>query len=278
MLTVALALGSAACYGVSNFVGPLLARRRALFVVLFVSQAAALAAAAVYLLIDAGPPLAPGPLLIAIVAGIGNAVGLIGFYKAAELGPLAIAAPIGATGAAVPVAWGLAGGDELSSAQAAGLVLALGGCVLAARRPSPPTEAHPDPRASALWAAGSALAFGVFLVALPEASQDGRAWALFDARLALLVVVVAWARSELRALRLDGATPLLAVPGLLLFAGTILYLLAAARGQLSLVSVLSSLFPVYTVGLSVALLGERPTAVQSAGVAAALAGVVLIAA
>lgn len=278
MVTVLLALGSAACYGVSNFVGPLLARREALFVVLFVSHMAALAGAAVYLAAAGGALLGPEAFALAMLAGLGNAFGLIGFYKAAELGPLSVAAPIGATGATVPVAWGLANGDTLSSAQAAGMVLALGGCVLAARRSSGQATTYRDPRASALWAAASAVAFGVFLTALPAASEDGgRAWAIFDARIALLVVVVIWAGRELRGLRLNATTPLLALPGLLLLAGTLFYVFAASRGQLSLVSVLGSLFPVFTVGLSVAFFGERPSPLQSAGVLAALAGVVLIA-
>lgn len=277
MVTVLLALGSAACYGVSNFVGPLLARREALFAVLFVSHLAALLGAAVYLAATGGPTLHGGPLGLAVLAGAGNAGGLIGFYKAAQLGPLSLAAPIGATGSVIPIAWGLAHGDSLSALQAAGMVLALCGCILAVRSTAPPTEAYPDPRASVLWATGSAVAFGTFLTALPAASEHGRAWALFDARIALLVIIVLWAGRELR-FRMDRGTPVLAVPGLLLLAGTLLYLLAAGRGQLSLVSVLSSVAPIYTVGLSVAFFGERPARSQAIGVAAALAGIVLIAA
>ncbi|MEA2125237.1 MAG: hypothetical protein QOI80_2019 [Solirubrobacteraceae bacterium] len=277
MVTVLLALGSSACYGVSNFIGPLLVRREALFVVLFVSHAASLLGAAVYLGIEGGATLGGGPLALAALAGAGNAGGLIGFYKAAELGPIAVAAPIGATGATVPVIWGLAHGDALTALQAAGMALALCGVVLAARRPSAPTEAYPDPRASVLWAGVSAVSFGTFLTALPAASEHGRAWAIFDARIALLIIIVVWAGRALRGVRLDRRTPLLTVPGLLLLSGTLLYVVAAGRGQLSLVSVLSSVAPVFTVGLSVALLGDRPTRVQTAGVAAALVGVVLIA-
>jgi drug/metabolite transporter (DMT)-like permease len=278
VVTVLLALGSSACYGVSNFVGPLLARRETVFTVLFVSHLAALAGAAVYLAAEGGPSLHGGSLLIAGLAGLGNAGGLIGFYKAAELGPIAVAAPIGSTGVMIPVVWGLAHGDTLTELQAAGIVLALLGCVLAGRRPAAPTEMYPDPRASVLWSAGSAVAFGTFLTALPAASEHGRAWALFDARLALLVIIVVWAGRELRELRMHPSSATLAVPGLLLLGGTLLYLLAAARGQLSLVSVLSSVAPVVTVGLSVALMGERPTRAQTVGVLAALSGVVLIAA
>jgi drug/metabolite transporter (DMT)-like permease len=73
------------------------------------------------------------------------------------------------------------------------------------------------------------------------------------------------------------ASALLAVPGVLLVIGTVMYTTAADHGQLSLVSVLGSLFPVVTVGLGVALLGERMSRAQALGVAAALTGIALIA-
>lgn len=275
VVTVLLALGSSACYGVSNFVGPLIARRSTVFVVLFVSHVAALVGAAAYLVAVGGAPLPADAFGFAMLAGLGNGLGLIGFYKAAELGPMSVVAPIGATGATVPIVAGLAGGDSLTTAQAAGMLLALGGCVLAARSSGPPTDFYPDPRRSALWSAASALAFGMFLTALPAASEDGRAWALFDARVAVVVIVGIWAGRRLGRVRADAA---MALPGLLLFAGTVLYVVAASRGQLSLVSVLGALFPVWTVGLSVVVLAERPSRVQLAGVAAALVGVALIAA
>jgi drug/metabolite transporter (DMT)-like permease len=281
VLAIALALGSSACYGVSNFVGPQLARRHAVVTVLVVSQAAALIGCAIYLAAERGAALPPSSLALALLAGVGNAAGLIGFYRAAELGPLSLVAPIGATGAIVPVAWGLASGDRLGPAQVAGIVLAMGGAALAARAKPPadgPEPRYPDPRASVVWAAGSAVAFGIFLTALPKASSDGRAWALFDARVALLALLLVWAGREVSLVRASRDMPLLAVPGLLLVSGTVLYTLAADHGQLSLVSVVGSLFPVFTVGLGVALLGERLSRPQAIGVAAAMAGVVLIAA
>ena len=74
-----------------------------------------------------------------MLAGAGNAFGLIGFYKAAELGPLSVVAPIGAAGAVVPVVWG-SPGDTLHAIQVVGVVLALGGGALAraSRRPRTP--------------------------------------------------------------------------------------------------------------------------------------------
>jgi len=278
LLAVALALGSSACYGVSNFIGPQLAKRHTLVAVLIVSQLAALVACFAYVLADHEAPLSFSQTLVAMLAGAGNAGGLIGFYRAAELGPLSVAAPIGALGAIVPVLWGLTSGEELHATEAVGLTLALGGAALAARVPAGEERDYPDPRLSVLLACGSAVAFGVFLTALPEVSDDGRAWALLDARIALVTLLALWAGRRLAAVRPGKDVALLAVPGLLLVAGTVLYTLAADEGKLSIVSVLGSLFPVFTVGLSVAILGERLTLAQSAGVGAALAGIVLIAA
>jgi drug/metabolite transporter (DMT)-like permease len=279
MFVLLLALGASVCYGVSNFIGPQLVRRHALVTVLVLSQVAALAACALYLVLAGGRVLPRSDMWLALLGGAGNAGGLIGFYKAAELGPLSVVAPIGASGAVIPVVWGLASGDSLKLSQAVGLVLALGGAVLVARRVSGHhgTVHYRDPRASVLWAVASAAAFGVFLTALPKAADHGRAWALLDARLALVALLAVWAGRELVTIRFVRASALLAIPGVLLVIGTIMYTTAAAHGQLSLVSVLGSLFPIFTVGLGVALLGERLSWVQSLGVAAALAGIVLIA-
>ena len=280
MLAIALALGSAACYGVSNFVGPQLSRRHTLVAVIVVSQLAALIACAGYALAEGSPPLDAHDTAVAFLAGAGNAGGLIGFYRAAELGPISVAAPIGALGAIVPVLWGLTGGDSLTAFDGAGLALALCGGALAARVTPEEDRVYPDPRAGVFWACGSAFAFGVFLTALPDVSDVSRGWALLDARIALIAIVLLWAGRRLAAIRVaDPRTMgLLAVPGLLLVAGTVLYTAAADEGQLSIVSVLGSLFPVFTVGLSMVILRERLSAVQTVGVAAALTGIVLIAA
>ena len=277
---IALALGSSTCYGVSNFLGPQLARRHTVASVLMLSQVAALLASALFLVARGGQALPSSDMWLAFLAGAGNAGGLIGFYIAAELGPLSVVAPIGAVGAIVPVIWGLTTGDSLKITQAAGLVLAMAGAVLAARRPrgaAGQVHRYPDPRRSAIWAAGSAVAFGVFLTALPRASAHGQAWALFDARLGLVILLTLWAGRKLQTIRISRGSALLTVPGLLLITGTLLYTTASAHGELSLVSVLGSLFPVVTVGLGVAVLQERLSRTQVVGVAAALSGIVLIA-
>jgi drug/metabolite transporter (DMT)-like permease len=71
----------------------------------------------------------------------------------------------------------------------------------------------------------------------------------------------------------------LAAIGLLDTGGNVLFAAASSsHGLLSVVSVLASLYPVITVLLAQLVLRERIQAVQNVGVAATLAGVVLISA
>jgi drug/metabolite transporter (DMT)-like permease len=68
------------------------------------------------------------------------------------------------------------------------------------------------------------------------------------------------------------------VAGTLDVTATGLYGLANREGSLSIVAVVGSLYPVMTVLLARIVLRERLARVQAVGVAAALAGVALIAA
>ncbi len=277
-MAAALALTACLCYGVSNFLGPLLSRENPQYVVLISGQVIAFVVCAAVVVAQGSAVPAGEELAAALIAGVGNALGVAAFYRAASLGPLSVAAPIGATAAIMPVAVGVAAGESLALGQVAGIVLAVGGVVLAARREGTPV-AGGDVRGCALWAIASAVGFGVFLTAMAPASDGGTFWAVLVSRASLLAVLFGIALATGAALRVRLThLPKLALPGVLLFAGTVTYTAATAEGQLSVVSVLGSLFPVVTVALAFVLQGERLSRLQSAGVAAALIGVVLLAA
>jgi drug/metabolite transporter (DMT)-like permease len=70
--------------------------------------------------------------------------------------------------------------------------------------------------------------------------------------------------------------PALVVIGLCDVGANMLFSLATTHGYLSIVSVLSALYPVVTVALAALVLHERVAPSQRAGVAAALAGAALI--
>ncbi|HZI91134.1 MAG TPA: DMT family transporter [Thermoleophilaceae bacterium] len=277
-MAAALALTACLCYGVSNFLGPLLSRENPQFVVLISGQFVAFVVSAAVVVAQGTSVPADRELAAGLVAGVGNALGVAAFYRAAAVGPLSVAAPIGATAAIIPVGIGVAGGESLGPDQVAGIVLAVGGVVLAARRESTPVPGG-DVRRCALWAVAAAVGFGVFLSAMAPASDGGTFWAVLVSRASLLVVLFGVAATTGAALHARVShLPKLALPGVLLFAGTVTYTQATAEGQLSVVSVLGSLFPVVTVALAFVLLGERLSRLQSTGVVAALVGVVLLAA
>ena len=277
MTAVLLALGTALCYGVSNFIGPLLSRTLPTMAVIVAGQAVALTVSGV-LVLSAGSGSPSGIEVGAgLLAGFGNAGGLALFYLAASSGPLSIVTPIGATGAAVPVLIGLGKGEQLTPLHLAGIVLALGGVALAARRVSGSAEEAAHMRRTVLLSAGSAVLFGVFLWAIAPASEAGVFWGVFTSRVSLVALLVGGALLTRRALRVPGRDlPRVALPGVLLFAGTLMYAAATTEGQLSVVSVVATLFPVVTVTLAFVFLHERLSRVQWAGVGAALTGVVLL--
>lgn len=78
--------------------------------------------------------------------------------------------------------------------------------------------------------------------------------------------------------RLRPTLPILVAAGLFDTGANLLYGASARHGLISVVSVLGSLYPVVLVMLARFLLAERIARPQLAGVAVALAGVVLIAA
>jgi drug/metabolite transporter (DMT)-like permease len=275
MLAAALALITSLCYGVSNFVGPSLSRGLPVYPVLIAGQVVAFAVSGAVLAATQAELPGGTVVLAAAGAGLGNAFGLICFYRAASLGPLSIVTPIGSLAVLLPVAAGLASGESLGALKLAGIALAVGGVAVASRGAGGGDGAG-DERAAARWALLSAVAFGTFLACIAPASEDGVFWAVALSRAALLVIFAAVALAIAAPLRVPvSRLPLLAVPGVLLFAGTLAYSAATLEGDLSVVSVLSSLFPIVTVGLAYAG-GERVSGRQAGGVAAALAGIVLI--
>jgi drug/metabolite transporter (DMT)-like permease len=92
----------------------------------------------------------------------------------------------------------------------------------------------------------------------------------------LLTLVVVLRRPPLP--REPTAVAALLVVGAFDLLANLFFALATGLGLLSVVGVLSSLYPAVTVMLARVLLHERPTRVQDAGVAITLAGVVAIAA
>jgi drug/metabolite transporter (DMT)-like permease len=125
------------------------ARRSPLAAVVLVSQATGLVALVVVVAVRGVGPPPLGDVWPAALAGAAGAAALGAFYHGLAIGQMSIVAPISATGAAIPVAVGVAGGDRPSGLQAAGVVLAVAGVVLASRQPGEDGGGAPPGRGAA---------------------------------------------------------------------------------------------------------------------------------
>jgi drug/metabolite transporter (DMT)-like permease len=277
-----LALLSSLLWGGADFLGGTLSRRLPATFVVWASQAVGLVAIAVVAAL-AGEFGAPtGYLPWAVGAGVAGLIGLVCFYAALAAGTMGVVSPIAALGVVVPVAVGLARGERPQAWQLVGIAVAIVGVVLAS---GPELSGRAGAR-PLLLAVVAAAGFGLALLFIAEGSQTSTLMTLVTMRVtsvsvlgAGLAVAVLRSRHTSRPPRLGAATlGLLATVGIGDVAANLTYGLASERQDVSIVAVLGSLYPVVTVLLARFLHGERLGRAQTMGVAAALAGVVLIAA
>lgn len=281
MTAVALALAASLSWGISDFVAGLKSRGFQVLAVLAVSQPAGLALVGVLVAVRGGEPPDAEHALYAVLSGAVGILGLAAFYRGLAAGAMSVVAPVSATAAVVPLAFGLAQGERPTILQGAGVGLALLGVLLASR------EAEEEARRGGRVAAGfgfallAALGFGFFFVALDAASAGGTdvLWAILLLRAASTSIVLT-AALALRSRRPRGRSNLAALVavGFLDMAANALFAAASTRGLVSVVSVLASLYPVVVVVLARSLLRERVARAQQAGIVLALAGVGLISA
>jgi drug/metabolite transporter (DMT)-like permease len=274
VFAAALALAAAASWGVGDFLGGLKSRSLNPVAILIVAQPIGLTLLAIWVAVRGqGPP--GSSVLWACLAAVLGTTGLIAFYKGMAAGALSIVAPIAGAGAAIPVIWGLAHGDHPSGYQELGFAAALTGVVLASfeRRPEAARLA-----AGVGWAVLAMLAFGAYYIPMHEASHGDFLWAAFVFRLtSTTLIAAAWlVLRPPSARRAD--LPVLASIGILDTGGNVFFAAASAKGLVSVVSILASLYPVVTVLLARAVLHERVHRSQELGIVLALAGIVLISA
>ncbi len=215
-----------------------------------------------------------------MIAGVCQLAGIAALYRALAIGTMSVISPVSASGAAaLPVIVGVATGERPGALQVVGMAAAFAGVALATRTAGGVADSGSSREALALSAV-AALGFGGFFVGMDAAADStDPLGALLIARLAAgaaLVAVLVLARPRLAGTASD--LPALALIGFLDVGANACFALGTETGLLSVVAVLASLYPVATVVLARAVLGERLAAVQAVGVGVALTGVALIAA
>lgn len=243
----------------------------ALAVVLW-SQLAGLALGLVAAPLLGGSGLSGDVLLWGSVAGFVGAFGLIALYQGLATGSMAVVAPVSAVlAAAIPVVVGLGLGERPDLSAWAGMGVAIPAIWLVSRQDT------------GGWGRGlglgllAGLGFGLFFVFLSLTPPDAGLWPLIPARLGSLVLVTGlliFRRTSPRLVRAS-VWPVV-IAGLLDMLANMFFLAAVQRGLLSLLAVVSSLYPVVTVLLARMFLAETIGMRRWAGIGLAVGALGLI--
>ena len=284
-LGVPLGLGSGLAWGAADFFGGMQSRRLPALTVAFWSQAAGALGLVIALALGGTRPPVAG-IAWGLAAGAGSGIALVLFYRSLAEGTMSAVAPISACGAVVPVAAAVLTGDHPGALAGLGVLTAIAGVVLVSRtRPGTERPAGNPGRSRRvlLMALGSALGFGLFYVFVDAGTTGSHGeplWVIAGARASSLVMLSTIALiGRGSALRWPGRrVGPVALVGIADTGANLLFAYAATSGNLAVVGVLGSLYPVATVVLARWLLGERLSGGQNAGVVLALTGVGLLAA
>lgn len=287
-MVVALSVACAVFYGAADFCGGLATRRMPTFVVVVWSQAVGLMVLLAALPLVGGAPRA-SDLAWGLACGVAGAVAVATLYRALAVGTMGVVSPITAVlAAAVPVAFALVRGDRPAQLALGGIALALLAVILVSVAPPTPNQDADAPLARMpkpnLLGPGipealvAGCAFGFLFIALAQTHAGAGLYPLLSMRLTSLAVLAGTGFAVHAPLRIHRpGLPLVALCGGMDMGSNILFIVAVHTGALSVVAVISSLYPAATVALAAALLHERLGGVQWSGVVLALAGIACIA-
>jgi drug/metabolite transporter (DMT)-like permease len=223
------------------------------------------------------------------LAGVLNGISTLSLYRSFEVGKLAVVAPLSASYPALTVAIAVFAGEHLTAMRAAGITLILLGVIVVVRGEAEPEQ--PSGRSGTTFgkkavtgigaALVSAAGFGVLFWLLgnrvvPRVGFASAVWMIRLTSSALTALVVLAMKQPVSLPRKDSVSIWLVGMGLLDTGAFVLNNLGMQLEQVSVVSVLASLYGAVTVLLSTVVLREKLSRWQWLGIAAIFAGIALI--
>jgi drug/metabolite transporter (DMT)-like permease len=222
------------------------------------------------------------PWFWGISAGGINTFAMFALYRAFETGKLSLVGPVSASYPALTVILSILSGEHLSSLHWAGVVAALAGVlVVATGEPgSAPSPVRPRSTAGLFWAIAASLSFGLLFWLLgirmiPRTGALATVWLIRLTGSVLTFLFLLITRQPLRISRRQTLGQLWGM-GFLDTGAFALSNLAMKLVQVSIVSVLGSLYGAVTVALAALFLKERIAPLQWLGIAAIFLGVTLV--
>jgi drug/metabolite transporter (DMT)-like permease len=283
-------LAAAFAWGSADFEVALVSRKIGSFTTLVLAQLAGIVFFSALLATPVGsfPRFHPG-LLILPVVGVSGALSYLAFYRALELGPIALVSPIAAGYAAIVIALSLIFlQEDVAPMALAGAAVTIGGVVLAStdlrglsvERNGPSAQSVPA-RSGVFFAILAMVGFGVASFLIGMFAQDtGWFTTIYLSRVGsaatLAAILVVTGARGLRTAELRRVLLAFAI-GVLDIGGFALYARGAEVGRVSITAAASVIYPLIPILVGVAYLRERPAVTQWVGVAAVGVGLILLA-
>jgi drug/metabolite transporter (DMT)-like permease len=284
-VVVALGLGSALIFGAADFLGGLAAKRMN---AILVTAIVAIVGLGVLLL---ALPFMGGvwsweAVLYGGLSGISGAIAIALLYACLAIGPMSILSPLTAVvSAIVPLGVGLAQGEQLGLLGYLALGLALVAIVLVGFVPE--KHAVRPSLKGVLMAIGSGAAIGVFLILIDATPDDSGLVPLVANRavngsimfaVVLVLALTVWRRSTTGGVGAWRTGLHFAIVGGVIDAIANVGLLLGVRlGELSVIAVLTALYPAGTIILAAIVLKERIAWLQYVGLVLAITAAAMLA-
>jgi drug/metabolite transporter (DMT)-like permease len=290
------------CWGGADFAARFASRRVGAYRTLFFMQFFGFIALSVYLKSRGGlfEGIAPGwhPWALAALAGVINMIASLSLYHSFQIGVMSIVAPVSSAYPALTVALAIASGERITALRGAGLAVTLVGVILAATtftsaaastlnetaaKESATKEAAKETAHLSKgvgWAILAALGFGVLFwflgfYVVPAVGPTISVWVIRLTSFSVLAIAAIPARQSLNLPR-GSVWWLLAAVGFLDTAAFVANNAGLHTGQVSVVSVLASLYGAVTVVLAWLFLREKLERSQWFGIILIFAGIVLV--
>ena len=228
------------------------------------------------LAVPAGTVNSPA-LLWGTASGLGTGIGVAFLYRAMHNGAISVVVPISDVGAVcLPVLAGLLFLRERPSLAAwGGVIMSLPAIWMVSRgNTTQPRSASGVPDALIAGAG-----FGLQFIGMGQVPAGTGWWPIVISRVTSVLVILVLVTKEAAFVRLRAAHAAMALSaGAAGTVAIILYFLAAKQQLMTIVVVLSALYPAIPVLLALIFLGERLNRTQAAGLACAAAAIALLSA
>ena len=284
MLTVVIGLASALVFGSADFLGGLASKRLGAVLTTAVASVVGLIALVIALPLT-GSVWSTQAVLLGAASGVAGAVAIGLLYACLAIGPMSILAPLtGVVSAIVPLTVGLVQGERLTMIGYLALALALVAVVLVGFVPEK-GAVRPSAR-GVLMALGSGIAIGVFLIIIDKTPHDSGIIPIVANRatnatimfgLAAVLAIVAGARGATASKAWRAGLPFAIACGIVDVIANVGLLIGVRIGELSVMAVLTALYPAGTIILAGIVLKERIAPVQYAGLALAMVAAAMLA-